>query len=149
VSDTGTDLEDVDMEDCSKLKPDMSIFHNWLEQEQFEEIRDCFVTGEWNKAAKQQKGGVEGDGQNEDDSVYGDFEDLETGERHVAADADNHMEQEAATAGDRTAAEERRLQKLALRAKFDAQYLTYMCLLYFVQRPSILFCYFFQFWYIC
>jgi hypothetical protein len=92
---------------------------------------------------------VEGDGQNEDDSVYGDFEDLETGERHVAADADNDIEQEAATARDRTAAEERRLQKLALRAKFDAQYLTYMCLLYFVQRPSILFRYFFQFRYIC
>ncbi|XP_024524111.1 ribosome biogenesis protein bms1 [Selaginella moellendorffii] len=92
--------QNIDLEDCSRLTLEVDDWHN---QEVIEAIRDRFVTGDWNKASQRQKGEVEEDG-----TVYGDFEDLETGEQHGAAE--NH---EAA---------ERRLKKLALRAAFDAKY---------------------------
>ncbi|KAK9932209.1 hypothetical protein M0R45_019455 [Rubus argutus] len=53
----------------------------------------------------------------DEDAVFGDFEDLETGEKHTneTSNVANHKQ-----AG--LDEEERRLKKLALRAKFDAQY---------------------------
>lgn len=60
-----------------------------------------------------------------DDEVFGDFEDLETGEQHVAAnpEGDQGEDAEPGNSGGLSAEdEERRLKKLALRARFDAQY---------------------------
>lgn len=66
----------------------------------------------------------------EDDEVYGEFEDLETGEKYEGDHADDVGN---SNKDDALAAEERKLKKLALRAKFDAQYPslqldTYVCL---------------------
>uniref|UniRef100_A0A7N6A2D3 Bms1-type G domain-containing protein n=1 Tax=Anabas testudineus TaxID=64144 RepID=A0A7N6A2D3_ANATE len=60
--------------DCSRFNPDNS--HNWDLEEMLNSIRDCFVTGKWEEdqdAATLLK---------EDEELYGDFEDLETGEVH-------------------------------------------------------------------
>ncbi|XP_053270057.1 ribosome biogenesis protein BMS1 homolog [Pleuronectes platessa] len=60
--------------DCSRFIPDTS--HNWDLEEMLNSIRDCFVTGKWEEgqdAATRLK---------EDEELYGDFEDLETGEVH-------------------------------------------------------------------
>ncbi|KAM9838106.1 ribosome biogenesis protein BMS1 homolog [Aulostomus maculatus] len=60
--------------DCSRFNPDPA--HNWDLEEMLHSIRDCFVTGKWEE------------GQDattllrEDEEMYGDFEDLETGEVH-------------------------------------------------------------------
>uniref|UniRef100_A0A6N2M634 Ribosome biogenesis protein BMS1/TSR1 C-terminal domain-containing protein n=1 Tax=Salix viminalis TaxID=40686 RepID=A0A6N2M634_SALVM len=54
------------------------------------------------------------------DSAYGDFEDLETGEKHG-----NHKKEESGNVSmqkEDESEEQRKLKKLALRAKFDAQY---------------------------
>ncbi|XP_062859134.1 ribosome biogenesis protein BMS1 homolog [Trichomycterus rosablanca] len=64
----------ADAVDCSRFKPDAS--HDWDQEEMLASIRNCFVTGKW-----------EGDTDaatllKEDDELYGDFEDLETGEVH-------------------------------------------------------------------
>ncbi|MCJ8738552.1 hypothetical protein PDJAM_G00037160 [Pangasius djambal] len=64
----------ADAVDCSRFQPDAS--HDWDQEEMLASIRDCFVTGKW-----------EGDKDaatllKEDDEIYGDFEDLETGEVH-------------------------------------------------------------------
>ncbi|XDV44358.1 hypothetical protein PO909_012651 [Leuciscus waleckii] len=64
----------ADAMDCSRFQPDSS--HDWDQEEMLASIRDCFVTGKWEEdkdASTLLK---------EDDELYGDFEDLETGEVH-------------------------------------------------------------------
>lgn len=68
----------ADAVDCSRFEPDAS--HDWDEEEMLASIKDCFVTGKWEEdkdAATRLK---------EDDELYGDFEDLETGEVHRGRD---------------------------------------------------------------
>ncbi|KAH0977095.1 hypothetical protein GBA52_026814 [Prunus armeniaca] len=98
------------IEDCSKFT-NYSNLKDWKEEKLREGIRDRFVTGDWSKASQRNQATeakVE-----DDDAVYGDFEDLETGEKHDADHTDdasndaNHKE-------DDLAKEERRLKKLAL-----------------------------------
>ncbi|KAL0984596.1 hypothetical protein UPYG_G00143730 [Umbra pygmaea] len=60
--------------DCSRSEPEET--HNWDLDEMLDSIRDCFVTGKWESnqdAATLLK---------EDEELYGDFEDLETGIVH-------------------------------------------------------------------
>lgn len=84
-----------------------------------ESIRDRFVTGDWSKAQlrNQLSEGTVGD--DDDDEVFGDIEDLETGQKYEGSHADDAGN---SSKDDALAAEERKLKKLALRAKFDAQY---------------------------
>ena len=108
----------VNTEDCSKCAN--FVDQRWDEKDN-EEIRNRFVTGSLAKAALRNslpKGNTE----EENDDVYGDFEDLETGEKYENYQTDDAF---AATIdkGDDLEAEQRRLKKLALRAKFDSQYL--------------------------
>ncbi|ONI35658.1 hypothetical protein PRUPE_1G548200 [Prunus persica] len=106
------------VEDCSKFT-NYSNLKDWKEEKLREGIRDRFVTGDWSKASQRNQAAeakVE-----DDDAVYGDFEDLETGEKHDgnhSSDASNDANHKE----DDLAKEERRLKKLALRAKFDAQF---------------------------
>lgn len=114
----GLGSDHVNAEDCSKFM-NIANLKNWKEAEIIEGIRDRFVTGDWSKAAR--RGQVlEAGGDCDHDDVYGDFEDLETGEQYQSretGDAGNviHKDYDSSI-------EERRLKKLALRAKFDAQY---------------------------
>ncbi|KAL2645256.1 hypothetical protein R1flu_012843 [Riccia fluitans] len=118
------DMDDLDTEDCSKFCLDPLTLSNWDSDEVIESIRDRFVTGDWEKAAKRERG--EFDDDEDEDEVYGEFEDLETGERHEGAEDAKFAKKEqnslvAKGAPDKEA-EERRLKKLALRAKFDNKY---------------------------
>lgn len=111
----------VNTEDCSKCT--QFVDQRWDENEN-EEIRNRFVTGNLAKAALRNALPA-ANTEEENDDVYGDFEDLETGEKH-----ENHQTDDALAAtthkGDDLEAEERRLKKLALRAKFDSQYPFYL-----------------------
>lgn len=112
------DIEEPNADDCTKSQVDCSQLTDWSNQETIESIRDRFVTGDWLKAAhrgEQMEGSEE-----DDDSVYGDFEDLETGEKYKAGDA--NIGSESGKCDKDSTEEERRLKKLALRAKFEAQY---------------------------
>lgn len=120
-------LDDIDAEDCSRLEKDPSSFHDWRDPELIKSIRDRFVTGDWNKAANRGKVRESADDDDVfgDDEVFGDFEDLETGEQHVAVDPEGDVGEDAEPGnggGLSAEEEERRLKKLALRARFDAQY---------------------------
>ncbi|KAJ9554903.1 hypothetical protein OSB04_009517 [Centaurea solstitialis] len=108
----GLEGDQVNDEDSSKFTNYASV-KDWKDGETVESIRDRFVTGDWTKAARRGK-----DSENDDDDgpVYGEFEDLETGEKHEGDKTDEANEEPDSVA------EERRLKKLALRAKFDAQY---------------------------
>ena len=115
----GFDDGNVNSEDCSKFI-NYETLKNWKDEELIQSIRDRFVTGDWEKAKSRNKY-PEANAEDDDDAVYGDFEDLEAGEkneRHRTDDTGNG----AVQMEDDPAAEERRLKKLALRAKFDAQY---------------------------
>lgn len=105
-------FEDIDAEDCSKFFK--AELRDWSNDDLIKSIRDRFVTGDWSKAALR---GQDTDENGEDgEETYGDFEDLETGEVHMSQAVEN------VEGKDDLEAEERRLKKLALRAKFDAQY---------------------------
>ncbi|KAH9659573.1 Bms1-type G domain-containing protein [Citrus sinensis] len=77
------------MDECSKFNS-YGDLKSSKGEEVYESIRDRFVTGDWSKAAQRNqvsKGNSEGD--DSDDAVSGDFEDLETVEKHQGHIKDN------------------------------------------------------------
>ncbi|EOB04135.1 Ribosome biogenesis protein BMS1-like protein, partial [Anas platyrhynchos] len=111
--------------DCSKFlieKP-----QDWDLEEVMSSIKDCFVTGKWEDdkdAAKLLE---------EDEELYGDFEDLETGVVHKgksAAEKDESENEEEGNDGKKTKPEaeeeekkkERLDKKRKLKEMFDAEY---------------------------
>ena len=94
---------------------------DWTEDGVIESIRNRIVPPGWSKGARRNQTSEANSEDDGDNDVYGDFEDLETGEKNDGNQTDevgksiNHN-------GDELTIEERREKKLALRAKFDAQY---------------------------
>ncbi|XP_076953784.1 uncharacterized protein LOC143627967 [Bidens hawaiensis] len=112
-SSTGLDGDEVNVDDSSKFTNYAGI-KDWKDKDTIKSIRDRFVTGDWSKADERAKAS-EVNNEDDDGPVFGDFEDLETGEKHdgdKTGDA-NDIDSDA---------KERVLKKLALRAKFDAQF---------------------------
>ncbi|KAK8509472.1 hypothetical protein V6N13_061897 [Hibiscus sabdariffa] len=114
----GLDGGNINTEDCSK-STNFSELKNWKEEEVYESVRDRFTTGDWSKGALRDR--MPEARTEEEDDMVGDFEDLEAGEKFGS-----HKEDDSSNGGiqkeDDDAIEERRLKKLALRAKFDAHY---------------------------
>ncbi|XP_020087257.1 ribosome biogenesis protein bms1-like isoform X1 [Ananas comosus] len=117
MADEKFDDNDINAEDCSKFKTKL---REWSDENLISSIRDRFVTGDWSKAA--QRGKLANNDGEDDENIYGDFEDLETGETYGGGQADNADANANNDEDDGLEREERRLKKLALRAKFDAQY---------------------------
>eukprot|EP00850_Spirogloea_muscicola_P005302 SM000024S07764 [mRNA] locus=s24:352099:356569:- [translate_table: standard] len=121
---------DIDAEDCSRPPPGVALLVDWSTDEAIAAVRDRFVTGDWEKAARrgetlpngEEEGGEAGrggdgdDGGDDDGDVFGDFEDMESGDAHPGPPAAADASSAAAEA------EERRQRKLAMRARFDAAY---------------------------
>ncbi|KAK9200850.1 hypothetical protein WN944_016049 [Citrus x changshan-huyou] len=85
----GMDSGNINMDECSKFKSYEDL-KNWKEKEVYESIRDRFVTGDWLKAARRnQVSKANSEDDDSDHAVYGDFEDLETGEKHEGHRLDN------------------------------------------------------------
>uniref|UniRef100_A0A671NIZ7 Ribosome biogenesis protein BMS1 homolog n=1 Tax=Sinocyclocheilus anshuiensis TaxID=1608454 RepID=A0A671NIZ7_9TELE len=105
----------ADAMDCSRFHPDSS--HDWDQEEVRSSIRDCFVTGKWEEdkdAATLLK---------ENDELYGDFEDLETGEVHKAKTGNKDKEAPQVKLDDDEVQKNKRLEKKRrLKERFDAQY---------------------------
>ncbi|XP_008942426.1 PREDICTED: ribosome biogenesis protein BMS1 homolog [Merops nubicus] len=111
--------------DCSKFV--IEKLQDWDLEEVMSSIRDCFVTGKWEDdkdAAKLLE---------EDEELYGDFEDLETGVVHKgkrAAEGDEHESEEEEEDGKMSQPEpkeeekqkERMDKKRKLKEMFDAEY---------------------------
>ncbi|XP_068162168.1 ribosome biogenesis protein BMS1 homolog isoform X2 [Antennarius striatus] len=115
--------------DCSRFHGDSS--HDWESEEMLNSIRDCFVTGKWD------------DGQDaavllkEDEELYGDFEDLETGEVHAGQsglqgsaensdsdgdDGDNGEAGESVEVDDEVQKNKRLEKKRRLKERFNEEY---------------------------
>ncbi|XP_061665530.1 ribosome biogenesis protein BMS1 homolog isoform X2 [Syngnathoides biaculeatus] len=114
--------------DCSHFNSDSS--HNWDLDEAMNSIKDCFVTGKWEEdqdAATLLK---------EDDEIYGDFEDQETGEVHKGQtvahdkaenresdDGNDATEEMPKKVEDAEVQKKKRLdKKQRLKERFDAEY---------------------------
>ncbi|KAH9519773.1 Glycoside hydrolase 2 (Mannanase, beta-galactosidase) [Bulinus truncatus] len=85
---SGKDKHEINKLDCNKAKNDENLDFEELSTE----IVDAFVTGKWN-ASEDAKARLE-----EDDALFGDFEDLETGEtfegkKSSVADSDSENEE--------------------------------------------------------
>uniref|UniRef100_A0A452GVC1 Bms1-type G domain-containing protein n=1 Tax=Gopherus agassizii TaxID=38772 RepID=A0A452GVC1_9SAUR len=105
--------------DCSKFPVETP--QDWDLDEVMNSIRDCFVTGKWEAdkdAAKLLK---------DDEELYGDFEDLETGAVHKGKPAGSEGEKEDKEGKEPKAEEEeeknkRMDKKRKLKEMFDAEY---------------------------
>ncbi|CAA7026396.1 unnamed protein product [Microthlaspi erraticum] len=76
----GSDVGYANSEDCSKFV-NYGKLKDWKEKKVCESIRNRFTTGNWDEAGLRNKKLGPGD-KGENDELYGDFEDLETGEMH-------------------------------------------------------------------
>ncbi|XP_036338167.1 ribosome biogenesis protein BMS1 homolog [Rhagoletis pomonella] len=117
---------------------------NWLDEENKAALKNCFVTGKW-KASEDAETLLRLDDLSDAESeVYGDFEDLETGEKHIGNSGVEEPHDSKETNSDvmaegnaeentrkrrMTRVEEENLtkaelmaKKLKLKAKFDAEY---------------------------
>ncbi|XP_011456491.3 ribosome biogenesis protein BMS1 homolog [Magallana gigas] len=122
----------ANMTDSSKCVPDK--LQSWELEEIQDLIKDCFVTGNWDKS-EDAKALLE-----QDDELFGDFEDLETGEIHhgdgeddVDDDEENDDKEDdenadgepsvrKKTKAEKTAMERRMEKKKKLKELFDNEY---------------------------
>nr|CAD7574514.1 unnamed protein product [Timema californicum] len=112
------DLKDQD--DCSKFIS--SQLRDWYSSEARDLIRDCFVTGQW-KHSEDAATLLKLD-EASDDEMFGDFEDLETGEKHIARDkGEDTDEEDTPQRSNKTLTKEQIAEKKRkLKEKFDAEY---------------------------
>jgi ribosome biogenesis protein BMS1 len=140
IDDTAAEEDTLEqLPDASKFAPEAQELDNWEDHETREVIRNRFVTGDWGKAERAKKkkeqqeegAGADEDGNEEgsDDEVYGDFEDLETGEKFDGkpgeegdSGGDNEDEDDDEDEDEEMTAEERRRKKAALKSQFDRDY---------------------------
>ncbi|XP_034481743.1 ribosome biogenesis protein BMS1 homolog [Drosophila innubila] len=125
------DIRDKDERCFFEYQGDTS--RDWLLDANKALIKNCFVTGKW-KASEDAENLLKLDDMSDADSeVYGDFEDLETGEQHSGKPKEEQQEEETVASDTNkrkmTRVEEENLtktelmaKKLKLKAKFDAEY---------------------------
>ncbi|XP_069693908.1 ribosome biogenesis protein BMS1 homolog isoform X2 [Periplaneta americana] len=112
----------MNSDDCSKFV--VKQLHDWAESDVREMIRDCFVTGKW-KESEDAAELLRLDDES-DEELFGDFEDLETGERHKKKTEDGNKEEKGNEADNgqtkKLTKEELQEKKRKLKEKFDAEY---------------------------
>ncbi|CAF1346890.1 unnamed protein product [Rotaria magnacalcarata] len=97
--------------------------HNWDLDEIYDLIRDCFVTGKWEKDKDAANLLAEDDAigdDDDDDELFGDFEDLETGEKNTAEE--NEQMDTDDDEGDNKEKTKLETKKANLKSVFDAEY---------------------------
>lgn len=128
-----TDLAANEDDSCKFVPNSDDEVDDWSDEETREALRNRFVTGDWGKSLGQEgKPPAEDNGaEGSDEEVYGDFEDLETGEKFgPGADAaakgdssdDDEGNEEEEQEDEELSIEERRKRKEAMKRAFDAAY---------------------------
>lgn len=113
------------MDDTDTTRYIPHVMRDWNVKELQNSIKDCFMTGEW-KEGEDAETLLKMD--EEDEDLYGDFEDLETGEKFKAAkkeDSQKEVDEEKApeVKKEEMSAKEKRLEKKRkLKAMFDEEY---------------------------
>nr|CAI5861220.1 unnamed protein product [Callosobruchus analis] len=112
----------MNLTESSLSSPWNSAVKDWLEPSNKALILNCFVTGKWKDsedANELLKLDDAEDLSDVDSEAFGDFEDLETGEKHTAPKKRKRDESEKDVEADRQALAEK---KRKLKEKFDAEY---------------------------
>lgn len=112
----------ADSLDCSRFTVEAP--HDWDLEEVMNSIRDCFVTGKWEDDKDAAKVLAE------DDELYGDFEDLETGDVHKGKsdpesqieDVEEEVKEEIDPSEEENAKKKHLDKKRKLKELFDAEY---------------------------
>ncbi|XP_023580612.1 ribosome biogenesis protein BMS1 homolog [Trichechus manatus latirostris] len=111
----------ADSLDCSKFLVEAP--HDWDLEEVMNSIRDCFVTGKWEEDKDAAKILAE------DEELYGDFEDLETGDVHMENSGPDiqiedveEVKEENEPKPEESAKKKRMDKKRKLKEMFDAEY---------------------------
>ncbi|XP_005411818.1 PREDICTED: ribosome biogenesis protein BMS1 homolog isoform X2 [Chinchilla lanigera] len=112
----------ADALDCSRFPVEAP--HDWDLEEVMSSIRDCFVTGKWEEDKDAAKILAE------DDELYGDFEDLETGDVHKGKpdpdaqteDVEGEVKEETDPSTEEDAKKKHLEKKRKLKELFDAEY---------------------------
>ncbi|XP_012664912.1 ribosome biogenesis protein BMS1 homolog isoform X1 [Otolemur garnettii] len=112
----------ADSLDCSRFPVEAP--HDWDLEEVMNSIRDCFVTGKWEDDKDAAKILAE------DDELYGDFEDLETGDVHKGKsgqdieidDVEKEVKEEIDPDAEESAKKKHLDKKRKLKEMFDAEY---------------------------
>ncbi|XP_021107272.1 ribosome biogenesis protein BMS1 homolog isoform X2 [Heterocephalus glaber] len=112
----------ADALDCSRFP--VQAPHNWDLEEVMNSIRDCFVTGEWEEDKDAAKILAK------DDELFGDFEDLETGDVHKGKpdpdaqtkDVEGEFKEETDPSTEEDAKKKHLEKKRKLKELFDAEY---------------------------
>ncbi|CAK9156230.1 unnamed protein product [Ilex paraguariensis] len=107
--------DNVNIEDCSKFTNRASL-NNWRKEEFSESICDRFVTGDWSKAARRGQVSEADSVDDDDDEVFGDFQDMETGEKFESHQTSDNGDDHVIHKDNDVTIEERRLEKLALQS---------------------------------
>ncbi|XP_045698124.1 ribosome biogenesis protein BMS1 homolog isoform X1 [Phyllostomus hastatus] len=108
--------------DCSKFQ--LEVPHDWDLEEVMNSIRDCFVTGKWEEDKDAAKILAE------DEELYGDFEDLETGDVHKGKsgldtqidDVEKELKEEIEPSAEESVKKKHLDKKRKLKELFDAEY---------------------------
>lgn len=112
-------LIDIDAVDVTRipisLRKEDDIMAKWQEDAAPERLRNRFVTGDWDAGAARTAARPE-----DDDDVFGDFEDIETGD--IFKGSEDPATKAAAAAIKATKNEELAAKKAAKKAAFDAAY---------------------------
>lgn len=119
----GTALDVMNALDSSRSFVPAVSLELWAEEGAAEKLRNRFVTGDWgqgNARAAARPAAEEGSDEEEDNEVFGDFEDLETGVKYAGSADPATRAAVAAIAA--TEAEEIAEKKLAKKAAFDSEY---------------------------
>lgn len=120
----GVAKQEMDSLDCTVWRVEHS--QDWDREEIKDRIKDCFVTGQWAKGQDAEEL-IKLD---DEDEVYGDFEDLETGQvvsgEKEEEDEEEELPRMVDLKGDRDAEmakrKERMERKLKLKRSFDTDY---------------------------
>ncbi|KAM7279637.1 hypothetical protein ACFE04_006771 [Oxalis oulophora] len=73
--------EDLSVVDSSKFTNDLTD-KDWKKEKTYESIRHRFVTGDWSAAARRNEASTSNNEDDNSDDMYGDIEDMETGEKY-------------------------------------------------------------------
>lgn len=121
----------IDAADCSRADVSSGLLTKWAEPDAAEELRNRFVTGDWDAgaaraAARPGEDSESDDGGGDDkldgeDEVFGDFEDLETGEK-FAGSSDPATRAAAAAIKAAEVEEDLAAKRAAKKAAFNAEY---------------------------
>ncbi|KAK9727914.1 40S ribosome biogenesis protein Tsr1 and BMS1 C-terminal [Popillia japonica] len=115
--------DSMDLEESSLLMPWHTDVQDFTDPENKWMIQNCFVTGKWNEAEDANELlKLDATELSSDSDEFGDFEDLETGEKFIKSESSKDKRENKDEQSDQMNKKRLIEKKLKLKQKFDAEY---------------------------